>query len=121
MPDSINEFIQGVVDGSISDDAIVSWLRNVCEYGLSKHETTLLTKGMMTSGKTINWGPQATSLVDKHSTGGVGDKVSIPLAPALVACGMPFASPKKTKNSGTPISTDPNKSARQARLFGRRV
>ena len=88
MQDSINEFIQGVVDSSISDDAIVSWLRNVCEHGLSKHETTLLTKGMMTSGKTINWGSQATSLVDKHSTGGVGDKVSIPLAPALVACGM---------------------------------
>ena len=88
MQDSINEFIQGVVDSSISDDAIVSWLRSVCEHGLSKHETTLLTKGMMTSGKTINWGSQATSLVDKHSTGGVGDKVSIPLAPALVACGM---------------------------------
>merc|ERR1719357_2380302 len=58
-------------------------------HGLSADETSWLTRAMVNSGTTMSW-PKAwkSLLVDKHSTGGIGDKVSLPLAPALAACGL---------------------------------
>ena len=88
MSGTISDFIDGVVDGSLSDEDVISWLVGVYENGLPQPETIELTRKMMTSGRTIRWEPGETCLVDKHSTGGVGDKVSIVLAPALAACGM---------------------------------
>jgi len=88
MSGTISEFIDGVVDGSLPDEDVISWLVGVYEDGLPQLETIELTRRMMTSGRTITWEPEETRLVDKHSTGGVGDKVSIVLAPALAACGM---------------------------------
>ena len=56
---------------------------------LTVSETTCLTRAMMDSGETLQWPKEwAGLLVDKHSTGGVGDKVSLILTPALAACGM---------------------------------
>lgn len=57
------------------------WLK-----GMTDEETLALTREMMNSGETFKW-PKDWRVVDKHSTGGVGDKVSLPLAPALAACG----------------------------------
>lgn len=56
---------------------------------MNDRETTVLTKAMRDSGDVLSW-PQdwKGQVVDKHSTGGVGDKVSLVLAPALAACGM---------------------------------
>ena len=52
-------------------------------------ETTYLTNAMISSGNKLEWDKQYHgTLVDKHSTGGVGDKISLVLAPALAACGM---------------------------------
>ena len=57
--------------------------------GMDEGETTYLTRAMMLSGDCMEWPEHWKGLVvDKHSTGGVGDKVSLPLAPALAACGM---------------------------------
>ena len=57
--------------------------------GMDTDEITCLTREMMLSGETLNWPDEWKGLmVDKHSTGGVGDKISLPLAPALAACGM---------------------------------
>lgn len=57
--------------------------------GLSRHETKVLTKEMMMSGSTLSWPSKWDGLlVDKHSTGGVGDKTSLVLAPALAAVGL---------------------------------
>ena len=57
--------------------------------GMSVEETSSLTHSMMRSGDLLTWPAEwAGSVGDKHSTGGVGDKVSIPLAPALAACGV---------------------------------
>ena len=57
--------------------------------GMDEAETTDLTRSMMLSGELLDWPEQWRPLmVDKHSTGGVGDKVSLPLAPALAACGV---------------------------------
>ena len=87
MAISIRDFIEGVTDGSLSDDEIIEWLKDVYENGMSDSEVTELTLRMRDSGETVNWDDN-TKVVDKHSTGGVGDKVSIALAPALAACGL---------------------------------
>ena len=57
--------------------------------GMSIPETVNLTKSMIQSGETLSWDKDWRGImVDKHSTGGVGDKVSLILAPALAACGL---------------------------------
>ena len=57
--------------------------------GMTRQEATYLTHRMMHSGEVLTWPDEWRGLVvDKHSTGGVGDKVSLILAPALAACGM---------------------------------
>ena len=61
----------------------------VYQHGLSVEETGWLTRAMVESGVTMEWPGHSTHLmVDKHSTGGVGDKVSLVLAPALAALGL---------------------------------
>ncbi len=55
---------------------------------MSYEESYLITQSMMNSGARFNWSKFRNCIVDKHSTGGVGDKVSLPLAPALAACGL---------------------------------
>ena len=51
-------------------------------------ESFIITKAMMASGASFKWPKYRNSVVDKHSTGGVGDKISLPLAPALACCGL---------------------------------
>lgn len=70
---------------------------------ISVSETTYLTNAMVLSGSKLEWDQQYNgSLVDKHSTGGVGDKISLVLAPALAACGMkvPMISGKSLEHTG---------------------
>ena len=89
MSDSIADIVNGVVDGYLSDEQVIDWLRNVFEHGLDEESTIILTKSMRDSGEVLAWPDEWKHLVvDKHSTGGVGDKVSISLAPALAACGL---------------------------------
>lgn len=85
----IQNFVDGVVDGSLSDTEVESWMRNVFENGLSADHTVDLTDAMLHSGTVLKWPDEWKHLVvDKHSTGGIGDKVSLVLAPALAACGL---------------------------------
>lgn len=89
MSASIADIVNGVVDGSLSDELVIDWLRDIFENGLDENSTIFLTKAMRDSGKVLAWPKDWSHLVvDKHSTGGVGDKVSIILAPALAACGL---------------------------------
>jgi len=89
MSDSIADIVNGVVDDSLSDELVIDWLKNIFENGLDENSTIFLTKAMRDSGKVLAWPKDWSHLVvDKHSTGGVGDKVSIILAPALAACGL---------------------------------
>ena len=88
MISEIQQTVDGIVDGSLSDKQVEDWLRIVFENGLSDSQTVELTHGMVHSGTVLYWPKEWTHLVvDKHSTGGVGDKVSLPLAPAVAACG----------------------------------
>lgn len=81
-------WIESFCAGSIPDYQMSAWLMAVCWRGMTLDETGLLTKHMVQSGIRLNWASSSSSgvpKVDKHSSGGVGDKVSLVLAP-LVAC-----------------------------------
>ncbi|MEC7436920.1 MAG: thymidine phosphorylase, partial [Candidatus Thermoplasmatota archaeon] len=89
--------IQDFVEKIISENEEIRWddfqiervLRSIFEYGIGPEQTAILTDSMRYSGRCLEWPEEWKHLVvDKHSTGGVGDKVSIPLAPALAACGL---------------------------------
>ena len=80
-------FIDGVAQRQFPIVDIEKWLRCVHTHGISVDDTTALTRGMMNSGAVLEW-QGLTNVADKHSTGGVGDKMSLILAPALAACGL---------------------------------
>ena len=88
--EEINEFVKGLTDGSFSDPQIAAMSMAVFSNGMTPEETVCLTEAMTNSGDTINWSDTVDSelVCDKHSTGGVGDKTSIVLAPILAACGL---------------------------------
>ncbi len=84
----IRDFVLGVANGTIPDYQIAAFLMAVYFRGLSRSELTSLTLGMRDSGKTLRFPPDPRPVVDKHSTGGVGDKVSLPLVPLLACLGF---------------------------------
>ncbi len=84
----IRAFITGVTDGSIPDYQVAAMLMAVFFRGLGDAELATWADAMTRSGDVIDLSRIARAKVDKHSTGGVGDKISIPLAPAVAACGV---------------------------------
>jgi pyrimidine-nucleoside phosphorylase len=86
--DEIEYFINGYTTGLIPDYQVSAWLMAVFLNGLNEEETFYLTKAMINSGKIIDLHSIKKPKIDKHSTGGVGDKVSLILAPAAAACGI---------------------------------
>lgn len=84
----IKQLVAGAASGAISDYQLAAWLMAVFLRGLSQRETWALTEAMLHSGKVLLHPGVARPKVDKHSTGGVGDKVSICLAPLVAACGI---------------------------------
>lgn len=86
--EDIETWIAKLLQDEITDAQLGAWLMAIYIRGLSRSETANLTQIMTTSGDTLEWPHEWNKiLVDKHSTGGVGDKVSLVLAPALAACG----------------------------------
>jgi pyrimidine-nucleoside phosphorylase len=89
--DEIAALVRGYVAGDVPDYQMAAWAMAVYLRGMTVDETAALTDAMLASGDVFHWdgafagGP---ANVDKHSSGGIGDKVSIPLAPALAACGV---------------------------------
>ena len=88
--DEIKSFVLGLTDGSFSDSQIASMSMAILINDMTKEETMWLTDAMTDSGDKLNWQDLVDSelVCDKHSTGGVGDKVSLILAPILAACGL---------------------------------
>ena len=86
-PDEIKTLVAGFSDASISDAQIAAFAMAVIFRGLGRAETVALTEAMRDSGEVMAWSGLDRPVVDKHSTGGVGDNVSLMLAPILAACG----------------------------------
>jgi thymidine phosphorylase len=100
--EELRAFIAGAADGSIPDYQIAAMLMAVYFRGLDAVELAIWADAMLRSGDTIDLGAVTRPKVDKHSTGGVGDKISLPLAPAVAACGaaVPMVSGRGLGHTG---------------------
>jgi pyrimidine-nucleoside phosphorylase len=79
--------IEGITANTVNEAQAAAFLMASCIRGLSARETAALTFAMRDSGERMDFSFQSKPVVDKHSTGGVGDKISLPLLPIVVACG----------------------------------
>lgn len=80
-------FTRGMADQSISEGQLAAFAMAVFFQGMTLEERVALTSGMRDSGETLNWTELDGPVIDKHSTGGVGDNVSLMLGPLVAACG----------------------------------
>ena len=91
--EEIEALVRAVVDKTITDAQIAAFLMAVYFQGMNPEELAALTKAMRFSGETFDATPLHTFTVDKHSTGGVGDKTSLLIAPILAAAGLATPTP----------------------------
>ncbi len=89
--EQIADFVRGASDGSLPLEQLAAMLMAICCRGMGSEETRWLTEAMLHSGEVWNLIADRADAVDKHSTGGVGDTVSLILAPLLAAVGVPVA------------------------------
>jgi pyrimidine-nucleoside phosphorylase len=87
--EEIEFFIKGFTNGDIPDYQVSAWAMAVLLNGMTNREVTDLTLAMAQSGDTLDMGKLVKISVDKHSTGGVGDKTSLVVLPVVAACGLP--------------------------------
>tara|TARA_B100001245_G_C22882275_1_gene424364 strand:+ start:31 stop:1341 length:1311 start_codon:yes stop_codon:yes gene_type:complete len=86
--EEIQYYIKGISNGEVSESHIAAFSMTVLFKGMSVEETFSLTDHMVKSGDKLNWNDLDGPVVDKHSTGGIGDKVSLMLAPIVASCGI---------------------------------
>jgi len=88
LPEEIITLIHHYSKGRIDDAQMTNWLKAVCEHGMSHEETFAVVEAMMSSGSKMDFSHIEGFKCDKHSTGGVGDKVSLILGPLMAAAGL---------------------------------
>ncbi len=87
-PDQIEWLIAAYAKGSIPDYQMAAMAMAILLNGMNSQELTVMTSSMLRSGDILDFSDVPLPKVDKHSTGGVGDKISIPLAPTVASCGV---------------------------------
>ena len=87
--DEIRRFITGLTNGAVTGEQAAAFAMTVFFRGMTRPECAALTRAMTRSGRVIDWSGELLGgpILDKHSTGGVGDNVSLMLAPMVAACG----------------------------------
>jgi len=83
----IDWVIDAYTRGAVADEQMSALLMAILLNGMENHEILRWTDAMINSGERMNWSALSQPTVDKHSTGGVGDKITLPLAPLVAACG----------------------------------
>ncbi len=125
--EEIAAMVAGITDGSAGDDQVAAFAMAVFFNSMTPEEAATLTLAMRDSGDVFDWSHLAGPVIDKHSTGGVGDNVSLMLAPIVAACGayVPMISGRGLGHTGGTLdkmdaipgySSQPDKA-----LFGRVV
>jgi thymidine phosphorylase len=102
--DELAGLVGGIADGTVSDAQIAAFAMAVYFRGMTRAECATLTRAMTHSGTVLEWSraDPGGPMLDKHSTGGVGDKVSLVLAPVVAACGgfVPMISGRSLGHTG---------------------
>src|SRR5947209_3614292 len=104
-PEEWSALVAAYTAGRVPDYQMAALLMAVLLRGLERHELAALTDAMLASGQRLSFDSWATPKVDKHSTGGVGDKTSLVLAPLAAACGVvvPMMSGRGLGHTGGPL------------------
>jgi pyrimidine-nucleoside phosphorylase len=87
-PAAVHDFVAAYLRGEVHDYQVSAWLMAAFLNGLDPAETDALTHALLHSGRVFDWSALGRPAADKHSTGGVGDKISLMLAPLVAACGV---------------------------------
>ncbi|MCF3642928.1 thymidine phosphorylase [Rhizobium sp. TRM95111] len=87
-PEAVSDFIAGLTAGTVTEGQAAAFAMAVWFTGMAADETVALTRAMRDSGTVLDWSALDRPVADKHSTGGVGDNVSLMLAPIAAACGL---------------------------------
>ena len=85
--DALRWMVDAYTRGYVSDAQMASFAMAVFQRGMQRDEIRVLTDAMIASGERMSFATLGKKTVDKHSTGGVGDKITLPLAPLVAACG----------------------------------
>ncbi len=101
-PEQVGEFIAGLTSGAVSEGQAAAFAMAVFFNGMRRDEAVALTIAMRDSGEVLDWSDLPGPATDKHSTGGIGDNVSLMLAPIVAACGayVPMISGRGLGHSG---------------------